>query len=247
MPRTALVSLVLVALPALADTSPPGGLAPGQADAWSFKFTGAHYATSGGRDATDLNLRANVGAHAMWIGHYERAGEFAQSRIGYEFVKKLPPGSVVASIGAATHGFVGGSVGAELGGDPGFALLGFGRTNLADYDNLNFDPNDSVTLGVGRRSPGGTTTTLYRVQDDRLGTGQRVTHLFWRRPLPGGRRWSVDLAHKRGSPVAGARAVSGRSLSITFDLRDVFVRVARDEKVNFSSDDMNRIAIGWRF
>ena len=41
--------------------------------------------------------------------------------------------------------------------------------------------------------------------------------------------------------------VSGRALSVTYDYQDVFIRLARDNKVNFSPDDQTRLSVGLRF
>jgi hypothetical protein len=102
------------------------------ADTWAFKFTPSWYSTSNTRDATDLNLRVNRGPHALWLGYYRRAGEFEQTRTGYEYTLQTPFGQLVPSLQLASRGFVGGSVNAQIGGDPIYALLGFGRTNMRD-------------------------------------------------------------------------------------------------------------------
>jgi hypothetical protein len=48
----------------------------------------------------------------------------------------------------ASRGFGGIALTAQTG-DKYFALVGFGRTNLKPYANLNFDPNDAITLAAG--------------------------------------------------------------------------------------------------
>ncbi|PVE05293.1 hypothetical protein B472_15540 [Limnohabitans sp. Rim28] len=50
--------------------------------AWQFKLTPSVYQTTHQPNATDLNLRANTQAHAMWIGQYDQAGQFHQIRLG---------------------------------------------------------------------------------------------------------------------------------------------------------------------
>lgn len=243
---TALLATAWIA-DAHADASRPGDAQTGLAHEWAFKFTPSWYRTSHEPGAIDLNLRANHGPHALWIGEYRRAGgEFEQTRAGYEHAWAVPFGKLVPSVMVATRGFVGGAVNAEFG-DRVFALAGFGRTNRRDFYNLNFDPNDAVTFGLGTRPDDDTTWLLYRVQDDRLDTGQRITHLAWRRAVRAGGRWSVDLSYKHGSPTADAPAVSGSGLSVTFDRGPVFVRAAWEEKVNFSVDDMLRLSVGFRF
>lgn len=88
---------------------------------------------------------------------------------------------------------------------------------------------------------------MFRVQDNRLHTGQKVTHLVWRYAVAERRRWTVDLSRKQGRASADADPVSGTALSITFDYDDIFFRLARDRKVNFSDDDQTRISLGLRF
>jgi hypothetical protein len=46
-----------------------------------------------------------------------------------------------------------------------------GRTNLKDYFNLNFDPNDAILIGAGTRAIQHTTLSAFQIRDDRLGTG----------------------------------------------------------------------------
>ena len=135
--------------------------------------------------AYDLNLRGNLGAQTAWIGFYQRSNEFQQLRLGYENTLELPFGRVTPSMQYATRGFLGGSLTGEIG-ERYFALAGFGRTNLKDYFNLNFDPNDMVLLGFGTRALPNTSLSLFQIRDDRLGTGQRISHLVARYKLQAG-------------------------------------------------------------
>ncbi len=50
---------------AFADPAPRGETEIGRHDAWAFKLTPSYYVTERQKDATDLNLRANLGAHAL--------------------------------------------------------------------------------------------------------------------------------------------------------------------------------------
>jgi hypothetical protein len=213
----------------------------------AYKFTPDFYSTTNEHSAYDINLRGNLGPHAAWIGYYRRGEEFDQFRVGYEGTFKMPFGLLVPSAVVATHGFVGGSVNAFIG-DRYFGLLGLGRTNLADYFNLNFDPNDAVTFGTGTRAIPDTTLLLYQVKDNRLDTGQRVTHITARTGgYREGVRWTVDVFHKRGSETSGSEVVHGTGFSIGCDYRDYFARVANDPHVNFTADRMVRLAVGVRF
>ena len=126
-------------------------------------------------------------------------------------------------------------------------MLGLGRTNARDYYNLNFDPNDSVVYGLGTRLLPNTNLSLYTVRDNRLHTGQVVTHAVLRYQFDTQHRLIVDLFDKHGREAPGDPEVTGRGVSVTYDFRDVFVRMARDQKVNFTPDDQTRISLGLRF
>ena len=132
-------------------------------------------------------------------------------------------------------------------GDSVYGLLGFGRTNTKDYYNLNFDPNDSIVFGLGTCLLPNTDLSLFSVADDRLHTGQKVTHLVWRLTPGSGERWTVDLSSKRGRLTPDDNVVSGKAISLTYDHKAVFVRLAYDRKVNFSNDDQTRVSLGLRF
>lgn len=240
------LSAAVLASPARADRTAPGAAEVAAEDAWAFKLTPSYYASTQQRAASDVNLRANRGAHAFWLGNYRRAGEFEQTRAGYEYTAQYSFVQLVPSVQLAAHGFAGGSLNAQIG-DAVHVLLGVGRTNTRDYYNLNFDPNDSLVVGVGTRLLPRSTLALYTVRDDRLHTGQTVTHLLWRLSPGDQQRWTVDLASKHGRPSADEDAVAGLSLALGYDWHDVFVRVARDRKVNFSNDDQTRVSVGLRF
>ena len=211
-----------------------------------YKFTPTLHRSTSETTAYDLNLRGSSGAHTAWAGFYRRADEFQQLRLGYENEMQMPFGRLVPSLQYATRGFAGGSLNAEIG-ERYFGLLGFGRTNLKPYFNLNFDPNDSVLIGAGTRALPNTTLTLFQIRDDRLGTGQRVTHLTARIKLDAGTRWTVDLFHKEGRETAGGEQVRGTGAAVTYDFDPYFVRLASDPHVNFSANHMLRAAIGIRF
>ena len=51
-------------------------------DEIAYKFTPSFYRTTHATPAYDLNVRGNLGAHAAWIGFYQRADEFQQLRLG---------------------------------------------------------------------------------------------------------------------------------------------------------------------
>jgi hypothetical protein len=214
-------------------------------EAIAYKLTPTYYHTTNETPAWDFNLRGNLGVHTAWIGFYRRAEEFQQLRLGYENSLETAFGRVVPSLQVATRGFFGGSITAEIG-DRYFGLLGWGRTNLKPYYNLNFDPNDSVLVGFGTRALPKTTLTVFQIRDDRLGTGQRVTHLVMRIKPDEKTRWTVDAFHKEGRADDG-EFVRGTGVTVTYDFDRYFARVASDPHVNFSHNHMVRVALGLRF
>ena len=216
-----------------------------QSNRIEFKLTPSYYQSSDGNDAVDVNLRANRGQHTAWVGQYRDQNGFGQARTGYE--NKLDFGSarMVLSAQLASGGFVGGSITAEIGGDT-FGILGFGRTNLRDYYNLNFDPNDAITVGIGSRTFSDTELSLFHVWDDRLGTQQRVTHLVWRYKPSTSQRLTADTSYKSGLTSDNV-FVRGYGLSITYDYGQYFGRIARDQYANFTESHLTRFSLGMRF
>lgn len=233
---------------ALADRSSPGDLPlPASAAAdWQFKLTPTYLATPGAAAATDWNLRANNGPHALWLAYYRQPGQFAQARTGYEFTQQWSYLKLVPSLQAASHGFFGASLNAEIGG-PLYVLLGVGRTNTRPYYNLNIDPNDMQTYGLGWHWSPQTTLAVYSVRDDRLQTGQRINHALFRQQLDALNRLTLDLFSKHGQADADSAAVKGDGLALTWDHASWFVRVAHEQKVGFTTRAQNRFSLGWRF
>ena len=185
-------------------------------DRWSYKLTPSFYSNSNQHAAWDTNLRGNYGSHTVWLGHFAQGSDadtekFQQTRAGYEYTMPMPFGVLVPSLQVATSGFIGGSLSAQIGRPDAYALLGFGRTNLHAYYNLNFDPNDAITVGYAQRLPDQSMLTAYYLWDDRLATSQKVAHLVWRKPLNDTQRLTVDFAVKKGRPKRVNRWCTGTS------------------------------------
>jgi len=225
-------------------------------------------------DGTDLNLRWRRDDWTAWVGGWHeprlgaismsnppdqqasgQASAYQQGRIGFETAwhpfatLTALPISLQPSLQAASAGFVGGSLTLEVG-EPWFGSIGLGRTHGRPYVNLNYDPNDAISVAVGHREEGGTTYYALLVADDRLGTGQRHLHLVGRWPLGSGRRFSVDLLAKRGTgedaqgdPVQ----VRAGGLTLGWDERQWFARLAWDRRQNFGPADALRVSVGTRF
>ena len=209
------------------------------------KFTVGQYRTSDGHSGHDMNLRWRTHDSSFWIGAYEDPVFGRQGRIGADTAVELGHNVLLQpSLQMASRGFLGASANLQVG-DPWFAVVGWGRTNLKPYFNLNFDPNDAITAGVGWHGPHGQTVSLTLIADDRLHTGQRHWHLYSRVPISNDLRLTVDLLHKSGEGDGGP--VRAWGLSVALDFPHWFVRVARDPKQNFSTQDATRISAGLRF
>lgn len=196
--------------------------------------------------ANDINLRVDKDNQRGWIGYYKESSTgFDQLRGGYERNDQMLRLNVDSSIQVATHGFIGGSVTATTV-DPLFGMIGFGVTNLKPYANLNFDPNDAITLGVGYKKKDGPSVTLFIVRDVRVVPGQKNLHLLMQLPLQNIQRITLDVSSKSG-PADPGQSISGVGATLTYDWPSFFLRVAYDPKVNFTQDDMTRITVGMRF
>jgi hypothetical protein len=212
-----------------------------------WKLTYTHHVTESEPDGMDLNLRGTRGPTVFWLGQYQRAHEFQQTRTGAEQTLSFDWGKAVLSGQAATHGFLGFASQAEIGTDSVRLLAGFGRTNLKPYYNLNFDPNDAVTLGLIADLPSGMHITFYAVHDDRLGTGQTVAHAVLRTSNDPASRWTIDLSQRRGPLGDGGDRVTRTGIGVTYDDAPYFGRVVFDPNANFGGHDMLRLGFGVRF
>jgi hypothetical protein len=233
-----------------ANIDPVDPLRPDQAVAW--KATLGSYRDSVTKsNATDINLRGNTQDTKFWLGYYQDQDNFTQSRAGVEQSTSLASyGQLISSLQVASGGFVGGSItwdGKQDNVDGFSPLLGWGRTNTKTYYNLNFDPNDSVLLGGTYSQSQLGQFSLYQIFDDRLKTGQRVTHLVWRGTLPNAMGLTLDAFERSGASDAGEPKVKGNGLSVTLDVRNYFVRMAYDQKANFTDANITRLAVGFRF
>lgn len=214
-----------------------------------YKLTTGYYRASGGDlpggPGLDLNLRRTDGDGNLWIGWFRSpALGFSQLRGGWDHSFALGPVRLLPSVQAASGGFFGGSIAVETG-DSWFVGAGLGRTNLRNYANLNFDPNDSYTAYGGYHWTAATSLQLQLVRDNRLNPDQQHLHLLWRQGLANGDRLTVDLLAKQGT--VDDQFIRRFGLSLSYDWPRWFVRAAWDPKVNFSSQNMLRLSSGVRF
>ncbi len=197
------------------------------------------------KQAVDLNLRGSGDWGNAWVGVYRSpSDEFTQTRLGWDntyqtFGIKLQP-----SLQTASGGFWGGSVSADYG-DTFFIGAGIGRTNLRNYFNLNFDPNDAWSLSTGYRWSPQNFAGLQWVRDNRLNPDQQHLHLFYRRPFSDKQRLIVDLIYKSGT--SEGEYIRRRGLTLGYDWGDFGLRLAYDPRVNFSKDNMTRIILSQHY
>jgi hypothetical protein len=209
------------------------------------KLTLACYLFSSGTTGVDVNVRHTFDTSTVWIGDYHENAGFDQLRAGYEYDFHHDWLTLVPSVQVASHDFLGATVYLE-GGRSVYVIAGAGRTNLNPYWNLGFDPNDYVQFGGGYRDKAGTIISAFAIHDNRLGTGQTNTHLYFRRYLPHQWRLTLDVVRERGTGDDGV-AVRAWSTSLDVDWRRWFLRVADDPHVNYTADHQIRIAGGVRF
>jgi hypothetical protein len=210
-----------------------------------YKLTAAYYSAQDGNDGKDVNLRASFADGYVWLGHYRDRAGFRQTRAGGDTHLEYGIARIGMSLEMASGGYKGAWVGAELGGDT-FAIVGLSRSNLRPFYNLSFDPSDTLALGIGTRAFANSDLQLFTVWDNRLHTGQRVTHLNWRYKVAEGQRLSVNYSVKSGAIDTG-REIHGMGLTIGYDYKDYFVRAGVDQYANFTATRLNRFAVGVRF
>ncbi len=193
----------------------------------------------------DLNLRGSSGDFNFWLGGYAARGGLSVGRIGGEWAYKVETLRFTPTLAVATNGLVSGQLYAEVGRSF-YLIAGASRTNLRDYYNLTFDPNESLQLGAGIRLDTRTLLNVYSIFDIRLHTGQQNTHLVFRHYVSQGQRLTVDLIYKSGHSDENefVRAVSATA---TWDWARFFVRLAYDPYANFAGETMWRVGGGVRF
>lgn len=242
------ITLGVQAIEDRVDIDPNDELDPGEKISW--KMTASTYANSAQGASNDVNIRGNTEKLAFWVGYYDQSKVFEQTRMGMEYTHPLPVGRLIGSLQVATENFQGWSLtwDGKKADEHGFgSLIGISRTNLMPYYNLNFDPNDSLLIGGSYSSSKMGKVIFYQIYDDRLDTGQRVTHLVWRRSLPEGKRITIDAFDRTGASALGEMVYRGTGMTATMDFNDWFVRVGHDPNANFTPGNISRVSIGYRF
>lgn len=215
----------------------------------AYKLTSGLYNFIGGGLPTgqglDLNLRASGSEGNFWVGWFRSPLlGVHQSRAGWDHTYTVGAVRWMPSLQFASGGFVGGSLGFETG-DSWFAGAGLGRTNLRNYVNLNFDPNDAWMLSGGYRWAEKSSLTAQLIRDNRQNPDQQHIHLIYRAPIDHDDRITLDLLSKRGL-VDGTR-IHRLGFSAGYDWPRYFVKLAWDPQTNFTAQDMLRLSLGTRF
>jgi hypothetical protein len=198
-----------------------------------------------GESTTDLNVRYSSGDWTGWVGWYGPQSDVRQSRAGIEYDLKRPWLMLVPSLQIASQSFVGGSVYSEVGKSL-YVVAGTSRTNLKPYANLTFDPNESWQLGGGAHLGKSDSIAAFAIWDNRLHTGQQNSHLAIRHYLAHSQRLTIDLSYKSGHGDEGAY-VRGAAEAMEYDWHRWFVKLARDQHVNYTPATMWRVGGGVRF
>jgi len=231
-----------------ADVEPNDVPQNGNAVAW--KLSLGRYQDSVDGYASDVNLRGSTGDLSFWLAQYRDASNYTQTRTGVEKQSPLPLGRLISSLQSASGGFVGGSVtwDSRQSDDQWFApMVGWGRTNAVTYYNLNFDPNDSVLVGGTFAAPYDGLVTVYRIQDDRFETGQKVTHAAYRFNAGAQTRWTVDVFRREGRSDTDAPMYSATGVSVAWDYQRYQLKFMHDPKANFTEANVKRLTLGLRF
>ena len=193
----------------------------------------------------DVNLRASSAIGNAWLGIYQAQDKtFSQTRMGWDSSYDLGRLRVQPSVQSAAGGFLGGSVGIETG-ERVFMGVGLGRTNLKNYFNLNFDPNDAWSASTGYRWSAQKFISLQIVHDNREHPDQQHVHLVYRTPFFESDRFLIDLLYKSGS--VENQFIRKYGLMTGVDWGPLGLRFAYDPKVNFSNADMKRLIVSYRY
>ena len=232
--RTTLIALGLVAMAA----------ASAHAQDYHGKLTLSTYDVDGDH-SVDVNVRYSLGDWTGWAGYYGAEDGTKQGRVGIEYDLHRPGLFLVPSIQTASKGFVGGTIYAEIG-TQWYGIAGVSRTNLRPYANLTFDPNDSWQLGAGLHFAKADSIALYTIWDNRLDTGQQITHAVLRHHFGKSERLTLDISYKSGHGDDGTY-LRGDGEAAEYDWGRWFVKAARDRHANFGEPTMYRLGGGFRF
>jgi len=215
-----------------------------QADQLTSKATFAIYFLPGERNY-DVNLRHQFGQIGAWIGGLYATRGSSQGRVGVEYDFQHQWLLLIPTLQVATNGAVMGSVYSELGTEY-YGIVGYSRTNLRPFNNLTFDPNDSVQIGLGHKISSYDKLYAYSVIDVRLHTHQQDTHILWRHRLDDNNGITIDGLYKSGNTDEG-NYIRNVGIGVYYDRPPWFWKAYYDPHVNFTGQTMVRIGVGLKF
>jgi hypothetical protein len=193
----------------------------------------------------DINLRHQFGPVVAWVaGFYDHKGD-SLARVGgeYDFQRKWL--LLIPTLELGSNGAVAGSLYAEVGATT-YAIAGYSQTNGKPFNDLFFDPSESVQLGVGRKINNYDKLYGYVIFDVRLHTGQQDTHLLWRHRLNAKNGITFDFLYKSGYADDG-QYIRNAGLGVYYDRPRWFWKAYYDPNVNFTHQDMVRVGAGLKF
>jgi len=215
-----------------------------RADQLKSKVTFAVYYLPG-EPIYDLNLRHQFGPVVAWIGGFYDPKGGSQGRVGAEYDFQHDWLLFIPTLQVTTIGAVSGSLYAELGTEY-YGIIGFARTNLRPFNNLFFDPNDSVQLGVGYKINSYDKLYGYSIFDVRLHTHQQDTHILWRHRLDENNGITLDGLYKSGY-TDERKYIHSVGIGVYYDRPTWFWKTYYDPHVNFTRHSMVRVGVGLKF
>jgi hypothetical protein len=198
-----------------------------------------------GEPSYDINFRHQFGPVVAWIGGLIDPKAGSQGRVGAEYDFQHDWLLFIPTLQVITNGAVSGSFYTELGTEY-YGIIGFARTNLRPFNDLFFDPNDSVQLGVGYKINSYDKLYGYSIFDVRLHTHQQDTHVLWRHRLDENNGITLDGLYKSGD-TDEHKYIRAVGIGIYYDRPTWFWKAYYDPHVNFTRHAMVRFGVGLKF
>ena len=259
MPCLAAVLLLLLSRPAApaqqraestrgqkpdAEKQEPRAAPVEQADEKKSKLTFSLYVLNDDRNY-DINIRHQFGKVVAWAAvFYDPKGD-SQARVGAEYDFQYKWLLLIPTFEAGTNGALAGSVYSEIG-EKTYAIAGYSQTNLKPFNDLFFDPSESVQIGVGRKINSYDRVYGFSIFDVRLHTHQQDTHILWRHRIDDNNGVTFDWLYKSGRGDDG-RNIRAIGIGMYYDRPTWFWKAYYDPFVNFSRQTMVRFGLGLKF
>jgi len=232
--------------PAAADQSAAPPTPVEAADSLNNKLTLSYYSQPTDHNY-DINLRHQLGKFGVWVADFDDPSVTNVARAGGEYDYQKGKLLWQPSLEAATNGGIAGGSYMEIG-DPKYLILGYSRTDLRPFQDLFFNPSESVQLGAGRRINSYDKVYAYSIFDVRLHTEQQDTHAVWRHRLSSRYAITTDGVFKSGQLYQeDGRYVHAVGIGFYLDAPTWFAKLYLDPYVNFTDSTMVRVAYGFKY